>query len=171
MEIYVYECFSSSESKFMGTLFVDTAKRKEHYSFEYSDRWLKQLLQPGSSLGGARPKANVAAPDGSLWIAKFPSKSDAYNIGAWEKVTHDLAKMCGLTVPESKLETFSKLGSTFLVKRFDRNGVKRIHFSSAMTMLNKTDGASADDGSSYLDIVSFLKAYGAKPKQDIVELM
>ena len=296
MEIYVYECFSSSESKFMGTLFVDTTKRKEHYSFEYSDawlketkfsyqldpdlflysgrqfssqnefgvfadscpdrwgralinrreriqadrekrkprelhtsdyllgvydgtrmgalrfktnkdgpflsndseiavppwttlrtleeasrnyetdedllndKWLKQLIQPGSSLGGARPKANVAAPDGSLWIAKFPSKSDTYNSGAWEKVTHDLAKMCGLTVPESKLETFSKLGSTFLVKRFDRDGKKRIHFSSAMTMLHKTDGASADDGSSYLDIVSFLKAFGAKPKQDIIEL-
>ena len=64
-------------------------------------------------------------------------------------MTHDLAKLCGLNVPESKLETFSKLGSTFLVKRFDRDGKKRIHFSSAMTMLGKTDGANADDGSSY----------------------
>ena len=70
------------------------------------------------------PNANIEAPDGSLWIAKFPSKNDECNIGAWEKVTHDLAKLCGLNVPESKLETFSKLGSTFLVKRFDRDGKK-----------------------------------------------
>lgn len=296
MDIYVYECFSSDHSKFMGTLFVDLSKREERYSFEYSeewlsetafeypidpnismyggrqypannnfgvfsdscpdrwgralinkrerieankearkprklsesdyllgvfdetrmgalrfktdkdgpflsensdisappwatlrtleeasrrfeedenflnDKWLKQLLKPGSSLGGARPKANIEAPDKSLWIAKFPSKNDEWNVGAWEKVVHDLAKMCSLDVPESKLETFSKLGSTFLVKRFDRNKDKRIHFSSAMTMLNKTDGANATDGSSYLDIVAFLKAYGASPKQDLLEL-
>lgn len=93
-----------------------------------NDKWLKQLIKPGSSLGGARPKANIEAPDGSLWIAKFPSKNDDCNIGAWEKVTHDLAKLCGLNVPESKLETFSKLGSTFLVKRFDRDGKKKNSF-------------------------------------------
>ncbi|MGN0534631.1 MAG: type II toxin-antitoxin system HipA family toxin [Eubacterium sp.] len=296
MDIYVYECFSSNESKFMGTLFVDSSKKDEHYSFEYSekwlsettfsypidpdismyggrqyptnvnfgafadscpdrwgralinrreriqankenrkprklnesdyllgvydetrmgalrfktdkqgpflsndsnvaappwatlrtleeasrrfeeddnflnDKWLKQLLKPGSSLGGARPKANIQAPDGSLWIAKFPSKNDEWNTGAWEKTVHDLAKMCGLNVPESKLETYSKLGSTFLVKRFDREGIRRIHFSSAMTMLNKTDGANADDGSGYLDMVAFLKAYGSSPKEDLLEL-
>ena len=135
-----------------------------------NDKWLKQLIKPGSSLGGARPKANIEAPDGSLWIAKFPSKNDEWNIGAWEKVTHDLAKMCGLDVPESKLETFSKLGSTFLVKRFDRDGKKRIHFSSAMTMLGKIDGAGAEDGDGYLDIVNFIKAYGSSPKKDLLEL-
>jgi serine/threonine-protein kinase HipA len=78
--------------------------------------------------------------------------------------------MCGLDVPESKLETLSKLGSTFLVKRFDRNNDKRIHFSSAMTMLGKTDGANADDGSGYLDLVAFIKAYGSSPKKDLIEL-
>ena len=78
--------------------------------------------------------------------------------------------MCGLNVPESRLETFSKLGSTFLVKRFDRDGDRRIHFASAMTMLGKVDGASADDGTSYLELVSFLKANGAAPKMDLVEL-
>ena len=101
------------------------------------EKWLRQLIRPGSSLGGARPKATVQAVDGSLWIAKFPSKHDDNNTGAWEKVTHDLARMCGLDVPESRLETFSKLGSTFLVKRFDRDGERRIHFASAMTMLGK----------------------------------
>lgn len=111
-----------------------------------SEKWLKQLLAPGSSLGGARPKASVMAPDGSLWIAKFPSKHDDFNSGAWEMVVHDLAKMCELNVPEARVENFSKLGTTFLVKRFDRNGEQRIHFSSAMTMLGKKDGASATDG-------------------------
>lgn len=134
------------------------------------EKWLKQLLAPGSSLGGARPKATVMAPDGSLWIAKFPSKHDEFNSGAWEMVVHDLAMMCGLNVPEAKIEKFSKLGTTFLVKRFDRDGKQRIHFSSAMTMLGKKDGANATDGSSYLEIVSFLKANGASPKRDLQEL-
>ena len=82
------------------------------------EKWLKQLLAQGSSLGGARPKASVMSPDGSLWIAKFPSKHDDFNSGAWEMVVHDLAVMCGLNVPEAKATKFSKLGTTFLVKRF-----------------------------------------------------
>ncbi len=135
-----------------------------------NEKWLRELLAPGSSLGGARPKATVQATDGALWIAKFPSKHDEYNSGAWEKVVHDLARLCGLDVPESKLETFSKTGSTFLVKRFDRNGSRRIHFASAMTLLGKTDGASAADGSSYLDLAAFIRANGASPRQDLVEL-
>lgn len=134
------------------------------------EKWLKQLLAPGSSLGGARPKASVSAPDGSLWIAKFPSKHDDIDVGAWEMVTHDLAALCGLDVPEAKLEHFSKTGSTFLTKRFDRNGTQRIHFASAMTLLGKDDGASAADGSGYLDIVSFIRQYGAVPKKNLHEL-
>ena len=136
----------------------------------YNEKWLKQLLAPGSSLGGARPKASVIAPDGTLWIAKFPSKHDDIDSGAWEMVVHELARACGLNVPEAKTEKFSKLGTTFLVKRFDRDGDRRIHFSSAMTMLGKVDGADADEGNSYLEIVSFLKANGACPKKDIAEL-
>jgi hypothetical protein len=93
-------------------------------------------MAPGSSLGGARPKATVRAVDGSLWVAKFPSKHDESNTGAWEKVVHDLARLCALDVPESKLETFSKSGGTFLAKRFDRDGKRRIHFASAMTLRN-----------------------------------
>ena len=134
------------------------------------EQWLQQLLAPGSSLGGARPKATVQATDGSLWIAKFPSKHDEYNTGAWEKVVHDLAGKCGLNIPESKLETFSSTGSTFLVKRFDREGTRRIHFASAMTLLGKTDGASAVDGTSYLDMANFIRGYGADPKTDLLEL-
>ena len=135
-----------------------------------TDRWLNQLIKPGSSLGGARPKATVVDAEGQLWIAKFPSRNDDSDTGAWEKVVHDLAGMCGLNVPESKVEKFSKLGSTFLVKRFDREGERRIHFASAMTLLGKRDGASAADGTSYLDIAGFIKAYGANPKIDLIEL-
>lgn len=154
-----------------------TLRSLEEASREYekdetalSDRWIKQLLKPGSSLGGARPKATVKDLDSALWIAKFPSKQDAVNVGAWEKVVHDLAHLCGINVPESRMETFSPLGSTFLVKRFDRNGSRRIHFSSAMTMLNKVDGASASDGSSYLELADFIIRCGAKPKEDLLEL-
>ena len=135
-----------------------------------NEKWLNQLIRPGSSLGGTRPKATVVDEKGQLWIAKFPSKNDDNNTGAWEKVVHDLARMCELNVPESKLETFSKLGSTFLVKRFDRIGSKRIHFASAMTLLGKSDGANALDGTSYLDIASFIKSNGCNPKNDLIEL-
>ena len=135
-----------------------------------SEKWLNQLIKPGSSLGGARPKATVVDTRGQLWIAKFPSKNDENDTGAWEMVTHDLAKLCGLNVPDAKLEKFSKIGSTYLVKRFDRNEKKRIHFASAMTLLGKNDGASAADGTSYLDMADFIKSNGASPKEDLVEL-
>ena len=135
-----------------------------------TEKWLNQLIKPGSSLGGARPKATVVDTKDQLWIAKFPSKNDENDTGAWEIVAHDLAALCGLNVPEAKLEKFSPLGSTFLIKRFDRKGSKRVHFASAMTLLGKTDGASAADGSSYLDIASFIKSYGAQPKKDLGEL-
>lgn len=135
-----------------------------------TEKWLNQLIKPGSSLGGARPKATVVDTKDQFWIAKFPSKNDESDTGAWEMVAHDLAALCGLNVPEAKLEKFSSLGSTFLIKRFDRMGSKRVHFASAMTLLGKTDGASAADGSSYLDIAAFIKSYGAQPKKDLGEL-
>jgi serine/threonine-protein kinase HipA len=134
------------------------------------EKWLRQLVAPGSSLGGARPKASVLAPDGSLWIAKFPSKHDDTNVGAWEMVAHDLARICGINVPDAMVENFSKKGSTFLTKRFDRDGNKRIHFESAMTLLGQKDGAGASEGIGYLDIASFIKKCGSSPKEDLQEL-
>ncbi|MBQ8934072.1 MAG: HipA domain-containing protein [Lachnospiraceae bacterium] len=134
------------------------------------ERWLKQLLYPGSSLGGARPKATVQDTAGSLWIAKFPSRHDEFNVGAWEKTAHELACICGICVPPSRLERFTGKDDTFLVKRFDRRGAKRIHFSSAMTMLGKKDGSDAADGSSYLEIAEFIRANGSRPKEDLEEL-
>lgn len=150
---------------------LEEASRKfESDDSGLAEKWLNQLIRPGSSLGGARPKATVADPKGQLWIAKFPSKNDENDAGAWEKVVHDLAAQCGMDVPEAKLERFSKMGSTYLVKRFDREGEQRIHFASAMTLLGKTDGASAEDGSSYLELADFIRAYGASPKKDLHEL-
>ena len=166
-----------SDDKELATPPWTTLRKLESASlaFEKNDdgmeeKWLKQLVAPGSSLGGARPKASVLAPDGSLWIAKFPSKHDDINVGAWEMVVHDLAVMCNLNVPEAKLEKFSKNGSTFLVKRFDRDGDKRIHFASAMNLLAKTDGANATEGSSYMEIASIITAYSAAPQKDLAEL-
>jgi len=133
---------------------------------ELHSSWLNQLVVPGSSLGGARPKATVQDPEGNLWIAKFPSKNDDINAGAWEKVAYDLAELCGIETVETKLENFSSAGSTFLAKRFDREGGRRIQFASAMTMLDLRDG----DQGSYLDIASFLTAHGAKGEKDLHEL-
>ena len=148
----------------------EASRNFENEDTALSEKWLNQLIRPGSSLGGARPKATVIDPKEQLWIAKFPSKNDENDSGAWEMITHDLAEICGLHVPEAKLEKFSNLGSTYLVKRFDRILNKRVHFASAMTLLGKTDGASAEDGTSYLDIAAFIKSYGAQPKRDLIEL-
>lgn len=134
------------------------------------EKWLSMLIAPGSSLGGARPKANISDPDGNLWIAKFPSHHDEENVSAWEYTVMRMAHDAGLSVPECRLEKFSCQGSTFLVKRFDRQKTLRIHFASAMTLLGKTDGANAEDGSSYLDIAQFITEYGAKPQDDLQEL-
>ena len=148
----------------------EASRNFENDDTALSEKWLNQLIRPGSSLGGARPKATVMDPKEQLWIAKFPSRNDENDSGAWEMVTHDLARICGLHVPEAKLEKFSKLGSTYLVKRFDRILNKRVHFASAMTLLGKTDGASVAEGTSYLDIAAFIKSYGAQPKRDLIEL-
>lgn len=148
----------------------EASRNFENEDTALSEKWLNQLIRPGSSLGGARPKATVIDPNEQLWIAKFPSKNDENDSGAWEMITHDLAEICGLHVPEAKLEKFSNLGSTYLVKRFDRILSKRVHFASAMTLLGKTDGTSAADGTSYLDIAAFIKSYGAQPKRDLIEL-
>lgn len=148
----------------------EASRQYEKDDESLKEKWLNQLIRPGSSLGGARPKATVMDTDGALWIAKFPSSHDENNTGAWEKVVSDLANMCGLNVPESRLETYSSLGSTFLVRRFDRKEGRRIHFASAMTLLGKTDGASAADGTGYLDIAAFIRSDGSNSGQDLIEL-
>jgi len=149
----------------------EAARHFEENKNDESVEWLNLLLAPGSSLGGARPKASVQGPDGTLWIAKFPSKNDTVDTGAWEKLVHDLARRCGLDAAESQLERFSLRGSTFLTRRFDRTMTgRRIHFASALTLLGKTDGSSAEDGTSYLELAEFIRRSGSRPKEDLMEL-
>jgi serine/threonine-protein kinase HipA len=136
--------------------------------------WLALLMAPGSSIGGARPKAGVVDENEQLWIAKFPARGDGYDIGAWEMVVHRLAQNAGLDVAESSLDKFGLDHHTFLTKRFDRVVVDgkrhRRHFASAMTMLGYNDGTSFADGASYLEIVEFLMKYGADVDEDLKEL-
>ncbi len=130
--------------------------------------WLSMLVVPGSSLGGARPKASIVDEQGHLWIAKFPSGNDQCNIGAWEMVTYELAKAAGINMSECKAQQFASKHHTFLTKRFDRTlDGQRVHFASAMTMLGFVDG---QEGASYLDIVDFLTTYGANVEADLEEL-
>lgn len=134
-------------------------------------KWISMLIAPGASLGGARPKASIVANDGSLWIAKFPSRNDQGDIGGWEIVTYELAILAGITMAESKAQKFSSHHYTFLTKRFDRgNDGQRIHFASAMTMLGYTDGQDHSDGASYLELVHFIQNNGANVDQDLEQL-
>lgn len=133
--------------------------------------WLNMLIAPGSSLGGARPKASVVDPNGHLWIAKFPSKHDDGNTGAWEWVTYQLAIASGINMAEAKARTFSSQHHTFLAKRFDRTiEGRRIHFASAMTMLGYADGNDYQDGVSYLELAEFIATHGANVRSDLEEL-
>jgi len=134
-------------------------------------KWLNMLIAPGSSLGGARPKAGILDIDKNLWIAKFPSGNDERDIGAWEMIVHELAIKAGINVPMCKAERFSSKHHTFLTKRFDRvSGNKRLHFASAMTMLGYNDGNNAASGVSYLELVEFLIRQGSETTRDLKEL-
>lgn len=134
-------------------------------------KWLAILIAPGSSLGGARPKASVIDTKGQLWIAKFPSGNDERNMGGWEKVTQILAEKCGVIMAEGKAQKFNSKHHTFLNKRFDRNETgERIHFASAMTLLGYNDGADHKDGVSYLELAEFISRHGAQPDFDIKQL-
>lgn len=125
-------------------------------------------MAPGASLGGARPKASVTGPDGTLWIAKFPSVKDQINIGAWEMVAADMERAVGIRTPNSLIRKFNNEHHTYLSSRFDRyiDG-SRIHFASAMTLLGHTDGV---EGVSYLDLAEFIMRNGGNVDEDLREL-
>ncbi|MFN0249767.1 MAG: type II toxin-antitoxin system HipA family toxin [Kofleriaceae bacterium] len=131
-------------------------------------KWLMMLVAPGRSLGGARPKASVMDSKGALWIAKFPSRDDVTDIGAWEAVLHFLARRAKITTAEFDVKRFGSKRHTFLSKRFDRAGTKRIHFASAMTLLGRSDGDDAP--ASYLDLAEVIARHGAQPTRDLEEL-
>ena len=127
-----------------------------------SDEDLRLLLAPGSSLGGARPKASVRDRDGHLAIAKFPNKGDEWNMVVWEAVALTLAERAGIPAPQWRLETVADK-PVLLLRRFDRKQGLRIPFVSAMSMLDARD----NDARSYLEFVDILRQHGAAPKVDM----
>ncbi|SQG00963.1 HipA domain-containing protein [Paucimonas lemoignei] len=133
--------------------------------------WLRMLIAPGGSLGGARPKASVADDAGHLWIAKFPSNRDTYDMGGWELVVNALAKACRLRVAEAQAKRYASKDHCFMVKRFDRTASNgRLHFASAMTLTGHVDGDDAASGVSYLELGEVLMRHGASPDRDLQEL-
>jgi len=139
-------------------------------STSYID-WLNLLVAPGSSLGGARPKAGVTDPGKRLWIAKFPSRHDLRDSGLWEMIAYEIAVKAGIMMSECRVESFTSTHHTFLTKRFDRSSKgERIHFTSAMTMLGYNDGADAGTGASYLEIAEFIVRNSAAPNDDLKQL-
>lgn len=133
-------------------------------------QWLSVLIAPGSSLGGARPKANILGKDKELWIAKFPSKTDTVDKGAWEFLTYKLAIASGIEMTASKIERISGTHHTFLTKRFDREKGRRIHFASAMTMTGNTEESLKTITPSYLDIVDVIENYGTNVDENLKQL-
>ena len=120
-------------------------------------RWIAQLVQPGSSLGGARPKANVLDTDHCIYVAKFPSLKDDYDAELWEHFCHLLAKNVGINAADTKVLATNDKHHTLLSRRFDRTDAgRRIHFASAMTLLGLNDGDNATTGHGYIDIVDFI---------------
>ncbi|OOG18127.1 toxin HipA [Sphingobacterium sp. CZ-UAM] len=145
-----------------------------HYENDKDDeainKWLKLLIAPGSSLGGARPKANILDENNELWIAKVPSKNDTIDKAAWEYLTYKLAINAGIEMAECRLENVNGHYHTFFTKRFDRVGADRIHFSSAMTMTGNNEDTIKDNPASYLDIVEFIQDNGFQVDENLAQL-
>jgi serine/threonine-protein kinase HipA len=133
------------------------------------EKWITQLFAPGSSLGGARPKASVRDEASRLCMAKFPSRNDTRDMGGWELVAHSLATKAGIIVPDARPLRFPESPyTTFLVKRFDRTATgDRIAYVSAMTLTQHIDGEA---GASYLELVDLLQSRGANTRADCVQL-
>ncbi len=133
------------------------AKALENDDDQGALKWLAVLMAPGSSLGGARPKANILDENKSLWIAKFPSKNDTIDKAAWELLAYELALLAGINMSPSRIEKIAGVYHTFFTKRFDREDGERIHFASAMTMTGNSEDTIRDHVPSYLEIADFIQ--------------
>jgi serine/threonine-protein kinase HipA len=118
---------------------------------------VRQLLAPGSPLGGARPKTSFRGSDGASWLAKFPSRNDRRDVGAWEFLLNELARGAGIQVPATALYLFLGPHHTFAARRFDRTEDGRRLFASAMTMLSKLDR----EPGSYVELAEAIAQHGA----------
>lgn len=133
-------------------------------------QWLDILIAPGSSLGGARPKANILDEENHPWIAKFPSNTDNTDKAAWEYLAYQLALDAGINMSSSKLEKISGKFHTFFTKRFDREDGERIHFASAMTMTGNNEDTIRDKAGSYLEIAEFIQFHGSNIASNLEQL-
>lgn len=133
-------------------------------------KWLSVLMAPGSSLGGARPKANILDENKELWIAKFPSKNDTIDKASWEFLAYQLAINAGIEMAPCRIEKISGNYHTFFTKRFDRENGERIHFASAMTMTGNNEDTIRDNTASYLDIADFIQNYGTNINENLRQL-
>lgn len=151
----------------------------EHASLQFEEdntedpeylKWINMLVAPGSSLGGARPKASAVDTGNNLWIAKFPSKNDDKDVAAWEMVVKELAVKSGINIAQGNIQRFNNKYHTYLTKRFDRTEKgERIHFASAMTLLGHKDGEDSS-GASYLELAEFTTRHSASVEKDLEEL-
>jgi serine/threonine-protein kinase HipA len=138
----------------------------DHLDDGVDSRDLKDLIDAGSSLGGARPKATVVDGSGGLAIAKFPrSGSDEWDVAGWEEVELRLARRCGITVSDSRLSMVAGR-HVLIVNRFDRTSGQRTGFASALTMLEAADGEQR----SYLEIAEVVERQSPSPTSDLREL-
>lgn len=128
---------------------------------EETDEDLDLIFAPGSSLGGARPKASVIDQHGHLSIAKFPKETDPYSIETWEEIALRLAHKAGIATPAHDLVQVAGR-AVLLSRRFDRDGTARIPFLSAMSMTGSIDG----ERGSYPEIVDALAKSGARARED-----
>jgi serine/threonine-protein kinase HipA len=140
----------------------DAADKVERGDDIATGEWILQLIAPGASLGGARPKASFRDPDGTLWLAKFPSREDRRDVGLWEFLAHRLSLASGIDMPPARVLKLSARGHTFAVQRFDRTRASRRLYTSAMTQLARTES----EGASYLDLVEAIEHVGASTQID-----
>lgn len=132
---------------------------------EETDEDLQLIFAPGSSLGGARPKASIIDQHGHLSIAKFPKETDDYSIETWEEIALRLAERAGISTPHHELLQVANK-PVLLSRRFDRAGAIRTPFLSAMSMIGARDG----ERGSYPELVDALTQYGAKARADAAQL-
>ncbi|WP_319503284.1 HipA domain-containing protein [uncultured Draconibacterium sp.] len=133
-------------------------------------KWLAILIAPGSSLGGARPKANILDKDHNLWIAKFPAKNDTIDKAAWEYLAWQLALKAGIVMSECRISKVAGKYNTFFTKRFDREQERRIHFASAMTMTGNNEDTIRVNPASYLEMAEFIQNHGTRINENLEQL-
>ena len=131
-----------------------------------------EQLEPGTSMGGARPKATIEDGD-RLWLGKFPEKGDRCNLQRVEYATLELARRCGINVCRARLQAVAGR-DVLMLDRFDRQrtekGYLRFGLVSGLTILDCEDSYLERERWSYPLLAENLRRWSARPEQDCVEL-